>query len=79
MVDVAIVHRNMVPGVPNKYNENDVLFVKEMIKEALDYLGGVDSFVKEDDRVIIKPNMTGGILGPESAGVTDPRVLEGSQ
>jgi uncharacterized protein (DUF362 family) len=77
MVDVAIVHRDMVPSVPNEYDENDVLFVKEMIKEALDYLGGVGSFVKGGDRVVIKPNITGGILGPQSAGVTDPRVLEG--
>jgi uncharacterized protein (DUF362 family) len=76
MVDVAIVHRDSVPGAPNQYDENDVLFVKNMIKEALDYLGGVGSFVKEGDRVVIKPNITGPILGPEFAAVTDPRVLE---
>ena len=76
MVDVAIVHRDKVPGAPNEYSENDVIFIKDMIKEALDSLGGVGSFVKEGDRVVIKPNITGPLLGPEFAGVTDPRVLE---
>ena len=49
--------------------------VYEMVKEALDHLGGIKSIVKKGDTIALKPNVvTGELSGP---GVTtDRRVVE---
>jgi uncharacterized protein (DUF362 family) len=75
MTSVAVVHRDKVPGSPANYNESDMLFVKSMIKEALDFLGGIGKFISDGDRVVIKPNVTGPVV-PEQLTTTDPRVVE---
>jgi len=56
-----------------------MLEVKEMIKEAVDHIGGLPSFVKEGNTVVIKPNITYHLPMYEVAygWVTDPRVIEG--
>ena len=70
---VSLFHRENVPGSPNRYRSVGV--IKEMIKEAVDYLGGLQKFVHPGDKVAIKPNVFWPI-GPETALVTDPRVVE---
>ena len=47
----------------------------KMVEEALNYLGGVNSLIKEGSTVIVKPN--GGHLGPaESSVCTSPAVVK---
>ncbi len=75
MTKVAIIHSEEVPGSPANYTESHMLFVKSMIKEALDFLGGVKKFIREGDRVVIKLNVTGPVV-PEQLSTTDPRVVE---
>ena len=70
---VSLVHREKIPGSPNRYRNVEI--IKEMIKEGVDYLGGIGSFVRPGDSVAIKPNVFWPI-GPETALVTDPRVVE---
>lgn len=72
---VSIVHRNQVPGEPDKYSQSDLTVVREMVKEALDLAGGLESFIKASDKVMIKPNCLWAI-GPEAGFSTDPRVVE---
>jgi uncharacterized protein (DUF362 family) len=76
---VAIVHRGDLSGSPNEYRREDMVQVKGMLKEALDQIGGIPSFVEKGDRVIIKPNITYHLPMYEVAWswVTDPRVIEG--
>ena len=45
------------------------------VREAIDLLGGVRSFVKPTDTVIIKPNMIAATK-PEEGEVTDPAIVE---
>jgi uncharacterized protein (DUF362 family) len=71
---VSIVHRSKVPGTPGKYTREDILTVKEMIRETLDPLGGIGSIVHQGDKVLIKPNMVGAHK-PEDGATTDPRVV----
>ncbi|GAG47653.1 unnamed protein product, partial [marine sediment metagenome] len=49
--------------------------ILEMVRKAVDLLGGMADIVKEGDTVALKPNiLTGKLSGP---GVTtDPRVIE---
>lgn len=49
---------------------------KETIKEAFDRLGGIESFVKPGQRIMLKPNYTGD-LNPQEGAVTSNSVLEG--
>jgi len=52
-----------------KGNDPDIL-----VKEAVELLGGLGSFVKEGQRVFIKPNVCGGVPG-KPGSFTNPRVL----
>ncbi len=49
---------------------------KDMVFEALKNLGGVEQFVKSDDRVFIKPNICGGVPGKRGT-FTNTEVLNG--
>ncbi len=44
------------------------------VRAAVNMLGGMEAFVKKDDRVVIKPNMSFA-SGPESAANTHPEVV----
>jgi len=46
-----------------------------MVKEAIELIGGLDSYVKQGQRIFVKPNVCGGIAG-KTGSITNPRVLE---
>jgi uncharacterized protein (DUF362 family) len=66
MKSVSIIHSSVEP---------DKHIVYDMVEKAIDHLGGIESIVKSEDIVALKPNVvTGELSGP---GVTtDPRVVE---
>ncbi len=45
-----------------------------MVKEAIELIGGLDSYLKQGQRVFIKPNVCGGVPG-KNGSFTNPRVL----
>lgn len=49
--------------------------LSEMIDDGLNMLGGIDSYVKRDDKVLIKPNLS-AIKTWETGATTDPRLAE---
>jgi uncharacterized protein (DUF362 family)/MoaA/NifB/PqqE/SkfB family radical SAM enzyme len=53
----------------------DYSSAKEKITEALDLLGGITSFIKPGDTVLLKPNICDP-LHPEKAATTHPLFLE---
>ena len=58
-----------------KCENYDLEEVKNSIKRAIDLIGGIDLFVKESDKVLLKPNL----LAAESADrsvTTHPTVFE---
>jgi len=69
-----VIELSRVAVVRNLEKPSDTR-VNEMVKEALDKLGGIKSIVREGDTVALKPNVvTGTLSGP---GVTtDKRVVE---
>lgn len=48
--------------------------IKKAIRESLEKIGGLGKFVKKDEIVFIKPNLTGD-RPPETAAVTNPQVI----
>lgn len=49
--------------------------VEEAVREAIDLLGGMSRFIKQDDLVLLKPNLF--VHQPEATGlITSPRVIE---
>ncbi|MEM3526166.1 MAG: DUF362 domain-containing protein [Candidatus Jordarchaeaceae archaeon] len=46
----------------------------EAVQEAVDLIGGIQKFVKKEDKVFIKPNLVVP-LAKESGAVTDPEVV----
>jgi len=67
MPEVSVVRS---PEAPKSYEE-----VKNMVRRAIDLLGGIDKFINRTDTVLIKPN-TLLPLPPEKAVTTDPRVVQ---
>ena len=69
-----VIELSRVAVVRNLEKPSDTR-VNEMVKEAMDKLGGIKSIVREGDTVALKPNVvTGTLSGP---GVTtDKRVVE---
>lgn len=55
------------------YDEVEVL---KALKQSLDLIGGIDSFVKKGDRVLLKPNLLYG-KRPEKAVTTHPSLIRG--
>jgi len=45
-----------------------------MVKEAIELIGGLDSYVKQGQRIFVKPNVCGGVPG-KTGSFTNPRVL----
>jgi uncharacterized protein (DUF362 family) len=72
---VAVVHRKEVPGRPENYDDKSIEIIRGMLREAVDYLGGIRKFVHSGDKVVIKPNVFWPISS-ETALNTDPRVVE---
>ena len=52
-------------------NEN----VQQAVQEAIGLLGGIESFVQPNDKVVIKPNLVFA-LPSDSGFTTDPRVIQ---
>ena len=71
---VAISHRETVPEGPDLYSRETVQFIKDMIAEALDSIGGIGAFVQARGTVVLKVNA--GFRGPPGVHNTDPRVVE---
>ena len=55
------------------YHDPEVL---EGLRQALHLIGGMESFVKKGDRVLLKPNLLFG-KDPEKAVTTHPSVVKG--
>ncbi len=56
----------------SRYEETEVL---KAVRQSVDLLGGIRSFVKEGDRVLLKPNLLYG-KRPEKAVTTHPSVVK---
>src|ERR1043165_7746876 len=63
---VAIAHTNEKHRSPQR--------VYDLVKEAIDYLGGMAAFVKAGQTVLIKPNQT-VYYSAEEGCTTDPLVV----
>lgn len=72
---VAIVHRNDVSGTPGNHDNLSRRTVSDMVREAVEVVGGVHSLVKPGDKVVVKPNAVWPVP-PDAAITTDPRVVE---
>src|SRR4030042_3094234 len=55
------------------YDEKEV---QKALRQSIDLIGGIQSFVKRGDRVLLKPNLLYG-KSPEKAGTTHPSILRG--
>jgi len=55
------------------YDENEVL---KALRRSIDLVGGIGSFVKRGDRVLLKPNLLYG-KRPEKAVTTHPSIVKG--
>ncbi|MBN1621636.1 MAG: DUF362 domain-containing protein [Endomicrobiales bacterium] len=53
------------------YNQNEV---QEAVKKSIDLIGGMESFVKPGERILLKPNLLGA-RQPERAVTTHPEVV----
>jgi uncharacterized protein (DUF362 family) len=53
----------------------DYRTIYDLTKQAIDLLGGIGSFIKPGQSVLIKPNQTGYFLADEGM-TTDPRLVE---
>lgn len=56
-----------------KYDEEEVL---KALRRSIDLIGGIDSFVRRGDRVLLKPNLLIG-KAPEKAVTTHPSIVKG--
>ncbi len=72
---VAVVHRNQVPGTPGNYGEAGIQVVYEMLKQAVDAVGGLKAVIKDGDRVVVRANACWASK-PDSGVASDPRVVE---
>jgi uncharacterized protein (DUF362 family)/Pyruvate/2-oxoacid:ferredoxin oxidoreductase delta subunit len=55
------------------YDEKEV---QKALRRSIDLIGGIDSFVKRGDRVLLKPNLLYGKV-PEKAVTTHPSIIRG--
>ena len=56
----------------NSYNQNEV---DKSVKRLLVSLGGINKFVKNNQKVLLKPNIVKG-MKPEECGTTHPAIVE---
>jgi uncharacterized protein (DUF362 family) len=72
---IAVVQREQVPGLPDRYTPDDLGCIKEMISEAFELsIGGIKELIGPGDRVLVKINQVEA-RAPEKGVTTDPRVL----
>lgn len=73
---VVVIERcESVPLFEEGYSPGSINVLIEALSRVFDSLGGLDKFVKNGDRVLIKPNVV--VPEPPWTGVnTDPRLLE---
>lgn len=55
------------------YDEKEIL---KRLEQSVDLIGGINSFVRRDDRVLLKPNLLYGKT-PEKAVTTHPSIVKG--
>lgn len=72
---VAVTRKETVPPISIDYTPKDVEIVQSVVEEAIHLLGGIEKFVPQGSRVIIKPNCV-FLEAPGIACNTDPRVVE---
>jgi len=72
---VAVVHRKFIPGRPGEYDEKSLKVVYEMLKKAVDAVGGMKSVIKKGDKVVVRANACWAVK-PDSGIASDPRVVE---
>ena len=70
-----MVHRKVVPGRPGEYDEESLKVVYRMLKKAVDAVGGMKSFIKDGDKVLVRANACWAVK-PDSGIPSDPRVVE---
>lgn len=72
--EVAVVHRDVIPGSPARYDEDAVSAVYEMLEQGVRLAGGIDPVINPGDRVLLKVNACWPV--PADSGITsDPRVV----
>lgn len=72
---VALIKREKVRGGPADCTPEAVADVKGMLKEGVDYLGGMKRFVKPGNTVVLKVNSVYPVPA-EAAWNVDPRLVE---
>jgi uncharacterized protein (DUF362 family) len=72
---VAVVHRKVIPGRPGEYDEESLKVVYRMLKKAVDAVGGMKSFIKDGDKVLVRANACWSVQ-PDTGIASDPRVVE---
>lgn len=72
---VYVAHRSTIPGTPGDYGEDAVRVVYDMLKEAIDAVGGLRSVIKDGAKVVVRANVCWAAK-PESGIPSDPRVVE---
>lgn len=71
LVDCNVIRMatNSIVSIAKGFN------VAETVTKAIDLLGGMETVVKKNDIVVLKPNITAA-LPPETGVATDPKILE---
>jgi uncharacterized protein (DUF362 family)/NAD-dependent dihydropyrimidine dehydrogenase PreA subunit len=72
---VSIQDKEKSLVVVTKCSEYEADTVYDSVRRAIELAGGIDSFVKPGQRVLLKPNMLSA-KGPERAITTHPSVIE---
>lgn len=72
---VSVVHRDQVPGTPGTYDQAAVQVVYDMLKEAVDAVGGMRSVIEDGDKVVVRANSCWAAK-PDSGVAGDPRLVE---
>lgn len=66
-------HKSKVVIMGCESYDRDLVYNR--LKKAIDYLGGIDQFIKPDENILIKPNLLRG-KDPDFAVTTHPSVFE---
>jgi uncharacterized protein (DUF362 family) len=72
---VAVAHRDHIPGTPGDYDEASIQVVYQMLKQAIDAVGGLRAVIKDGDKVVVRANACWAAK-PDSGIAADPRVVE---
>jgi uncharacterized protein (DUF362 family) len=69
------MHRKVIPGRPGEYDQESLKVVYRMLKRAVDAAGGMKSFIKSGDKVLVRANACWAVK-PDTGIASDPRVVE---